>query len=308
MQWKSAVFKRQVSLADRTTLRVGGIVDILAELADEEDLIKLLQWTHANRVPVTMLGAGSNLLVSDLGLRGVVVRLADSVFRKIRVDPESRVDSASRVDPTSRVGSELRVVVGAGASLNELTNRLAEDGLAGLEFLAGIPGTVGGAVRMNAGAWDKNIGSRVAWVRFLNPDGSEQLADTASLGFGYRHCAGLTGKVVLEAAFNVTPSNQQAVRTCIENIFKRRAWLRAWPSAGSVFRNPEGEFAGRLLEQAGMKGRKIGGARVLEEHANVIVTEPGATASDVRALLEIMRQAVRERSGIELTEEIVCLE
>ena len=150
------------------------------------------------------------------------------------------------------------MVVGAGASLNELTNRLAEDGLAGLEFLAGIPGTVGGAVRMNAGAWDKNIGSRVAWVRFLNPDGSEQLADTASLGFGYRHCAGLTGKVVLEAAFNVTPSNQQAVRTCIENIFKRRAWLRAWPSAGSVFRNPEGEFAGRLLEQAGMKGRQIG--------------------------------------------------
>jgi UDP-N-acetylmuramate dehydrogenase len=185
---------------------------------------------------------------------------------------------------------------------------------------------------MNAGAWGENIGSRVAWVRFLNPDGSGQVADPASrvdptygvdptyrvdpasrveaatLGFGYRSCAGLAGKVVIEAAFNVMPSNPQAVRARMEDILKRRAWLRAWPSAGSVFRNPEGDFAGRLLEQAGMKGRRIGGARVLEEHANVIVTEPSALASDVRALLEIMRQVVRERSGIELTEEIVCLE
>jgi UDP-N-acetylmuramate dehydrogenase len=193
-------------------------------------------------------------------------------------------------------------------TLHELTNRLAEDGLAGLEFLAGIPGTVGGALRMNAGAWGENIGLRVAWVRFLNPDGSGQVMESASLGFSYRHCAELVDKVVLEAAFNVTPSNQQAVRTCMEDILKRRVWLRAWPSAGSVFRNPEGDFAGRLLEQAGMKGRTIGGARVLAAHANVIVTEPGAMASDVRALLEIMRQAVRERSGIELTEEIVCLE
>ena len=200
------------------------------------------------------------------------------------------------------------MVVDAGVSLHALTNRLAEDGLAGLEFLAGIPGTVGGALRMNAGAWGENIGSRVAWVRFLNPDGSGQVAEAASLGFGYRHCAGLAGKVVLEAAFNVAPSNQQAVRARMEEILKRRAWLRAWPSAGSVFRNPEGDFAGHLLEQAGMKGRRVGGARVLEEHANVIVTEPGAFASDVRALLEIMRQAVRERSGIELTEEIVYLE
>jgi UDP-N-acetylmuramate dehydrogenase len=302
------VFTRQVSLAARTTLRVGGIADILAELADEEDLTKLLRWTHANRVAVTLLGSGSNVLVSDLGVRGVVIRLVDRAFRQIRVDP------ASRADPESRV------VVGASMSLHELTNRLAADGLAGLEFLAGIPGTVGGALRMNAGAWGENIGSRVAWVRFLNPDGSGQVMESAALGFGYRHCAGLAGipsvagtpavvgKVVLEAAFNVTPSNQQKVRACMEDILKRRAWLRAWPSAGSVFRNPEGDFAGRLLEQAGMKGRQIGGARVLEEHANVIVTETGAMASDVRALLEIMRQAVRERSGIELTEEIVCLE
>lgn len=203
---------------------------------------------------------------------------------------------------------QLRVVVGAGMSMHELTNRLAEDGLAGMEFLAGIPGTVGGALRMNAGAWSANIGSRTAWVRFLNPDGSEQVAEAASLGFGYRHCAGLAGKVVLEAAFNVAPPNQQAVRARMEDILRRRAWLRAWPSAGSVFRNPEGDFAGRLLEAAGMKGQRIGGARVLAEHANVIVTEPGASASDVRALLEIMRQVVRERSGIELKEEIVCLE
>jgi len=132
--------------------------------------------------------------------------------------------------------------------------------------------------------------------------------EAATLGFGYRHCAGLAGKVVLEAAFNVAPSNQQAVRARMADILKRRAWLRGWPSAGSVFRNPEGDFAGRLLELSGMKGRQIGGARVLEEHANVIVTEPGATASDVSALLEVMRQAVRERLGIELKEEIVCLE
>ena len=161
---------------------------------------------------------------------------------------------------------------------------------------------------MNAGAWGESIGSRVIWVRSLNNDGSVQVAESASLGFGYRRCLGLAGKVVVEAAFNVTRSNRQAVRACTKEILKRRAWLRARPSAGSVFRNPEGDFAGRLLEQAGMKGSRVGGARVLAEHANVIVTEPRATASDVRALLEIMRQAVRERTGIELREEIVGLE
>ncbi len=297
MQWKSAVFKRQVSLAAKTTLRVGGSADIFAELADEEDLIKLLQWADKSRVPVTLLGAGSNVLVSDLGVRGVVVRLADPAFRQISL--------AS--------APAFRVVVGAGVSLAELTGRLAADGLAGLEFLAGIPGSVGGALRMNAGAWGESIGARVAWVRLRNPDGSEQVLEKAALGFSYRHCAGLigpaaAGKVVCAAAFDLTPSNPQAVRTRQAEILKRRAWLSGRSSAGSVFRNPEGDFAGRLLEQAGMKGQRVGGARVLDEHANVIVTEPLATASDVRALLEIMRQAVCEQTGIELTEEIVCLE
>ncbi|MFH1477973.1 MAG: UDP-N-acetylmuramate--L-alanine ligase [Verrucomicrobiota bacterium] len=320
MQWKSAVFKRQVSLAARTTLRVGGSADILAELDDEKDLTKLIRWTHKHQVPVILLGAGSNVLVSDLGVRGVVVRLVGRSFRQIRVVVGA---GASVRRPSSVVcRPAFQVIVGAGVSLHELTSFLAEHGLAGLEFLTGIPGTVGGALRMNAGAWGENIGARVAWVRFLNPDGSGQAAESAALGFGYRHCAGLArqcravdGKIVLEAAFNMMPSNQQAVRARMNEILKRRAWLCAWPSAGSVFRNPlpspdrpEGGFAGHLLEQAGMKGRRIGGARVLKEHANMIVTEPGACASDIRALMEIMRQAVRERSGIELTGEIVCLE
>lgn len=298
MQWKSAVFERQVSLAAKTTLRVGGRADIFAELADEEDLVKLLQWTDKSRVPITFLGAGSNVLASDLGVRGVVVRLVGPAFRQI-----------------SRVAARpFRVIVGAGVSLAELTNRLAADGLAGLEFLAGIPGTIGGALRMNAGAWGESIGSRVAWVRLRNPDGAEQVLEKAALGFGYRRCAGLigpsaaAGKVVCAVAFDLMPSNPPAVRACLTEILKRRAWLGSQPSAGSVFRNPAGDFAGRLLEQAGMKGRSVGGARVLDEHANVIVTAPGATASDVRALLEIMRQAVYKKNGIELSEEIVCLD
>lgn len=290
LDWKSAVVERRAALGGRTTLHVGGVADIFVELKCEEDIVRLLLWTHKNRVRVTLLGAGSNVLVSDLGVRGVVARLAGCGFRQIRMEGKSRV------------------IVGAGASLNELTSRLETEGCLGLEFLTGIPGCVGGALRMNAGAWGEDIGSHTAWVRCLNSDGSEQTMDPTTLGFAYRRSEGLTGKIAVEAAFNVDPSNPQTVRARRQEIFRRRAWLRPWPSAGSVFRNPEGGFAGRLLEQAGMKGRRLGGAHVIEEHANVIVTEPGAIASDVRALMEIMRQSVLDFAGVELKEEIIVLE
>ncbi|MBI2441588.1 MAG: UDP-N-acetylmuramate dehydrogenase [Lentisphaerae bacterium] len=315
MPWEATIFKRSAPLAAKTTLRVGGAADILAQVSNEADLTSLLHWAHDNQVPFTVLGAGSNMLVSDLGARGVVVRLGGQVFRQIYhgnswLDDRQNnlVCLGGQVFRQIRREAETQVVFGAAVRLKELTGRLAADGLSGLEFLTGIPGTVGGALRMNAGAFGEAIGERVLWIRFLNPDGSAQVAAAAALAFGYRCCPELAGKIVIEAAFQVASSNQAKVRACMAEISKRRSRFDIWPSAGSVFRNPEGDFAGRLLEGCGLKGRRVGGARVAEEHANFIVTERGAMASDVRALMEIMADAVRQKFGVELKKEIVCLE
>ncbi len=286
----ATAWRRREPLARHTTLGVGGAADWFAELEREHDLARLLRWGAEQGVPVTVLGAGSNVLVSDLGVRGVTVRLAGAAFRALRRE------------------SGTLVRAGAGLPLATLTRWLTDAGLGGLEFLAGIPGTLGGALRMNAGAWGESLGDRVSEVRLLGAGGVPRVVAGSALGFGYRRADGLADAVILEAVLAATPAAPDTVRARVEQALARRAWLQGLPSAGSVFRNPPGESAGRLLDTCGLKGRRIGGARVLEAHANVIVTEPGASASDVRALMECMRRTVRERTGVVLDEEIVRLE
>lgn len=270
-----------------TTLRVGGVADLWVDVGSRRDLVRLLRWCRRQGLPLRILGAGSNTLVSDCGLRGVVARLKGSEFHRI-------LESKSG-----------EILVGAGLPLPRLLKWLTRRGWSGLEFLEGIPGTVGGAVRMNAGAWGTEIGSRVAWVRILDSRGRESVRSRHALDFGYRACPALEDTLVLEAAFRLDSASADDVEERRRLVARKRedGWRRR--SAGSVFRNPPGDWAGRLLESVGLKGRTIGGACFSTQHANVIVTRPGARASDVRALMEIGRNVVEHRCGIRLEPEVV---
>ncbi len=284
-----SVIRVNEPLAGKTAYGVGGTADIWAEISSEEDLVAARAWAKANSLPFWVLGGGFNVLVSDLGLRGVVVRLVGPVFRSLR-----------------REGAAL--IAGAGTPLSRLVDMAEAEGLEGFEFLEGIPGTVGGALHGNAGAWGHCVGEITDWMRVLEPDGTFGVLKAQDVAFAYRACPSLEGQIVMECAMQGREGSREAIRRRREDLAQRRAWLRGLRCAGSVFRNPPNDRAGRLLEAAGMKGRMIGGAKVSEMHANVIVTEPGATASDVRALMELARSAVERRFGVVLQPEVVCLE
>jgi len=272
-------------LAGRTTLRVGGAADLWAGAESAADLAALLKWAHAHTLPLHVLGAGSNALVSDLGVRGLTVQLTGREFRRVRVADDV-------------------VTAGGGLRLSALLARLESRGRTGLEFLEGIPGTVGGALQMNAGAWGEAICEQVVWIRCLNRDGSECIVNRKMLTPGYRRCGGLENRIVVEAGLRVRPGRPADLAARRAGYRARRSAMPRRRSAGSVFRNPEGKAAGRLIEAAGLKGAAVGGASVSARHANVILTAPGASASDVQALIEKVRRAVAEQYGVRLENEV----
>lgn len=288
LELTDSLIRGREPLAAKTTLTVGGTADVWIEFGELGDVRKVLAWTSAKDIPFTLLGAGSNVLVSDLGVRGVVGRLTGAAFKKIRLENDT-------------------VIAGAGLSLARLLSWTEEQSLGGLEFMYQVPGTVGGAVRGNAGAWGHAIGERVVWVRVLARDGTERCLVRSELDYAYRSCPILRPLVILEVALRVDPVDASRLRVEKQAIGARRAWLKGIRSAGSIFRNPPGNVAGRLIEQTGLEGHRIGGARLFEQHCNIIVTEDGATASDVLALLETARDAVRRKFAITLEPEVALL-
>jgi UDP-N-acetylmuramate dehydrogenase len=273
-------------LAARTTLRIGGPARFLAEVADADALARVLRFASSERLPVLVLGKGSNLLVPDAGFPGVVIVLAGS-FRETRVE-----------------GAE--VVAGGGVSLMALAVAARDAGLSGVENVSGIPSSVGGAVRINAGSYGSEIFDVLVSATLVSPAGEVRSAAAGTIAHGYRWTALCeTGDVVAEARFLLSkkPPAEIAARMA-EVAAKRRGALPKQPNAGSIFKNPKGCFAGKLLEECGMKGRRVGGAEVSTVHANVIVNTGGATAEDVKALMEEMKTAVRDRFGVELQPEI----
>jgi UDP-N-acetylmuramate--alanine ligase len=277
--------RSNVPLAGLTTFGVGGVADWLVEPESVEELQSFWR-AVAGRVPVHILGGGSNVLVSDLGVRGVTLRLTGAGFRGLAMEGDS-------------------LVAGAGVPIGRLLDWMETADVSGLEFLEGIPGTLGGALRMNAGAWGESILDHVLWIQCLNSDGSLCTVFGDQLGSVYRSCPMLENRVAIAAALRVERGGARDSRGKRDAIRERRGWMKGLRSAGSVFKNPEGDFAGRLIEAVGLKGRRVGGAYVLERHANVIVAGLDATASDVRALVEIVRVAVRVRMGVELETEVV---
>lgn len=273
-------------LVKRTWWRAGGPADALVDCADTRQLAALQTVASNHGLPVFPLGNASNLLVSDRGIRGVVVRLVGDL-------------AGCEAD-----GDVL--VTGGGLKLTVLVSRALRHGWTGLELFAGIPGTIGGAVRMNAGTTLGEVVDALIDVTVVAPDGSSAILPAEALRMSYRTAHLPPGAIVASARFRLTGADAQASRASVEHHLERRKATQPvdQPSCGSTFRNPPGDHAGRLIEAAGLKGFAIGAARVSPKHANFIVNEGGATASDIRRVIEHVQAVVAERFGVELHQEV----
>lgn len=273
-------------LARKTTLRVGGVADIYVEPAHEEDLSRVLKWCREEGQPVFFLGRGSNLLIRDGGIRGVVVHLSPTAFGGIAV-------TGNRLD------------CGAGARLKAVAAEARRHSLGGLEFLEGIPGSLGGALRMNAGAMGGDVFSRMERLRYMDPDGSLHEVEASRVGAIYRACPFLSGRVALSAVLVGIPASKAEIEARMRTLSQKR-WdsQPASSSAGCMFKNPAEIPAGRLIDELGLKGRSVGGVRISVVHGNFFENDGSATAAQVLELIEWVRSQAREKRGIELETEV----
>ena len=269
-----------------TSLRVGGPAEMLAFPANRDELKALLSIARADNVPFFLIGQGTNLLVKDEGIRGVVINLA-------RFSPEISFFNHS-------------VKAGPGVPVVKLARKAIDKGLGGLEFAIGIPGSLGGAIFMNAGAYGHSIGDLIKEVKTMDFDGNEITRDRNDLHFYYRKSLFQEeNSIIVEALLELTPAKKEEMLHKVAEIQKTRKTKQPQkPSAGSVFRNPPGQAAGFLIEKAGLKGRSVGGAQVSDLHGNFIVNAGGATAEDVLTLIEWVRNKIRESQGVDLELEI----
>ncbi len=280
------ILQRDKSLAELTWLKAGGAAEYFVRPRNAGELVQVVRCCHDNDLPVHVLGGGSNLLVRDEGVKGTVIQIAGKAFSKIEVD-----------------GTTVRA--GGGALLSNLISESVKAGLAGLETLAGIPGSVGGALRGNAGGRAGDIGQFVRSVKVVTVKGEEFTRTEDELSFGYRHSS-INELVVLEGTFQLTADDPDEITRRLRKlwIMKKATQPLTFQSAGCIFKNPRGLSAGALIEQAGLKGARVGGAEISDKHANFIVTDDGATSSDVMELIETARTNVADQFGVDLELEI----
>lgn len=282
--------RRDVPLARRGWWRVGGPADLWAEPADAAELQACMTIAARHDLPVSVLGNGSNLLVADAGIRGLTLKL----MGRLR-------DSAVEGPAHAPV-----LVAGGGLMNTVLLNRLDKAGLHGLGCLAGVPGTLGGAIRMNAGTHLGEIGDRVVSVELVLPGGQLRQVPAADLGFRYRRADLPDGAVVSRAWIRVSREGLEAARAAVRHHLERRKATQPLdqPSCGSTFKNPPGDAAGRLIDAVGLKGHRIGGACISEKHANFFLNTGGATAAELRALILHARDTVYRHTGVVLEPEV----
>ncbi len=299
-----AVFRENENLAKCTTLGLGGNARYYAEPADVNELEALLRGAAVCGVPVFALGRGSNLLVVDAGFDGLVIRLSRPAWRGIR-----RVRRGNDAAEEATADGRDRIRVGAGTKLKELCAFAAREGLGGFEFLEGIPGTLGGALRMNAGAMGASIFDVVESVEWITPEGARHEVSREKMSPGYRDCPELHGAIVLGAVLRARESRApEEIRKAMDAYAEvRKGSQPRERSAGCTFRNPDGVPAGKLIDELGLKGSRVGGAEVSDVHANFIVAHGNATAADVVALVRRIYGIVKAERGIELTPEIELL-
>ena len=286
---EDVVLERDAPLASRTTLRIGGRARVRAGVLSRDGVAALVSAVRDTAVPWIVLGLGANVLVPDEGLDAVVIQLEGALTE---IDVEGR-----------------RLRAGGGASWSRVVRASIDAGLAGIECLGGIPSSLGGALAMNAGAYGQEVLDVLGWAEVVEPDGSVRRLARGEVEGGYRWSVLGRGRIVTGAELELQPDDGAAIRARARQARDRR--LKAMPSepsAGSVFRNPPGDHAGRLLEAAGCKGLQRGGARVSERHANVVVNSSEASAADVRALIGEMARRVRDAFGIRLELELKVLD
>jgi len=282
----ATIIRRAEPLAPHTTLRVGGPADVFVEPASVADLAAIVQFCAPRQLPFFILGRGSNLLVRDGGVRGVVISLSAEVFSVITV-----------------AGEQLQC--GAGARLKHVAVTAKRQGLSGLEFLEGIPGSVGGALRMNAGAMGKWTFDAVVSVRYMDYLGEIHECAAREVLVEYRACPLLRSNIALGAVFVGSPKPSAEIEQCMRSYSEKRwASQPAAPSAGCIFKNPGTIPAGKLVDELGLKGTRVGGAVVSAEHGNFIINDGGATASDVLALIALLQSRVQAARGIALQPEV----
>ena len=273
-----------------TSFKIGGPADILVQPQDADALAQALAAARDCGVPVTILGNGSNVLVRDKGIRGLVIKIGNAL-KTFRQDGE-------------------RLYFGAGYSLALASRKAWECGLSGMEFAVGIPGSIGGAVYMNAGAYNGEMKCVVESVRVMDMAGKAIELTVEDLQFGYRKTSlQQSGYIITEVCLKMQPGDKDAIKAMMDDFSSRRISKQPLelPSAGSMFKRPPGHFAGTLIEQAGLKGYTVGGAQVSEKHAGFVVNRGSATAADVLQLIADVRRIVMEKAGVELHPEVLVI-
>lgn len=281
--------KLDVPLAKQVYWRVGGPADAVVTVTTKSELTRLQAIASQTQTPVFVLGKGSNLLISDAGIRGIVVLLKGEL-----ADAHATAD----VPP--------QITVGAGMPLVVLLSRAKRFGWTGLGCFAGIPGSVGGAVRMNAGSTMGETDTPLLHVDVVRSDGTPQRLTTAELNMSYRTSHVPNGAIIATATFQTTNADADAEQAVLKTFLERRKATQPLhlPSCGSTFRNPPGDHAGRLIEVSGLKGYRVGGACVSEKHANFIVNDGPCTATDIRAVVEHVQDEVENKHGVRLQREV----
>ena len=276
-------------LSKHTSFRIGGPADYYLFPKDLEDLSSIVDLCHRDQIPRFIIGNGTNLLVSDQGFRGIVIDLSET-FSHIQ-------------------NKGTRVTVGAGVALKELVKYCTARGLSGLEPMVGIPGQIGGGIRLNAGAWGGEVGDHLQSVRILDRFGVMERRQRDEITMGYRYTDLPSDVIIVEAQFGFSEENPKKMENVQEKYMKQRREQQplSLPSAGSIFKRPPGDYAGRLIEEAGCKGLRIGDAMVSKKHANFIVNCHLASAEDVVRVMKEVQETVFKRFGIELEPEIHML-
>ena len=279
-------------LARYTSMKVGGSADYYAEAENDAALAELLRILNRHQESFWPLGNGSNVLISDGGVRGVIIRLAGE-FKKIRWD---EADTA-------------KVTAGAAVSMGKLVRDAARRGYAGLEFAEGIPGSVGGALYMNAGAYGSELEQVVDQVELMTSRGEPVCLTRAEMSFSYRDCHLPSGAVVMRVRLGLRKEEPAQVSVRVRDLARKRKASQpsGSPNSGSMFRNPPGDYAGRLIDAAGLKGTRVGACQISERHGNFIVNHGGAKAIEVRQLMELAQREVHKQFGIELVPEVKLL-
>lgn len=273
-------------LKHKTTFKMGGRAKFFCQPKTIKDLKLLTALAKKSNLPVFILGAGSNILVSDKGVNGLVLQLSSRCFRKIAVK-----------------GNYLEA--GAGIMLGELIKKSLQNNLSGLEFAAGIPGTLGGALAMNAGAWGKNIGNLVTEATVMDYNGNIKNLKKNRIKFKYRRSS-LAKYIILGASLKLTKKNKDKIKAAINKYLSFRRSLQdcSFPNAGCVFKNPSGKSAGRLIDLCGLKGKNIGGAFISLRHANFILNRANASSDEVLKLMGLIKSKVRHKFKVNLEPEI----